>query len=107
MSSIILLILFGSIAWFWFDTLRCRETTKIVAQRLCKQLQLQLLDDTIIITKLRIKRNKNGRLSWQRSYQFEFSDGGNNRQKGIIIMLGSIVEILEMPDYVNRVISPV
>ena len=107
MSSIILLILFGSIIWFWFDTLKCREATKIVAKRVCKQLQLQLLDDTITITKLRAKRNTNGRLNWQRSYQFEFSDSGNNRQKGTIIMLGAVVEILEMPDYVNRVISPV
>ena len=106
MSSIILLILFGGIIWFWFDTLRCREATKIVAQRVCQQLQLQLLDDTIIITKLRAKRNKNGHLSWQRSYQFEFSDGGNNRQKGTIIMLGTVVEILEMPNY-DRVISQV
>jgi hypothetical protein len=77
-----------------------------VAQRLCKQHQLQLLDDTITITKLRAKRNKNGRLSWQRTYQFEFSDSGNNRQKGTIIILGIAVEILEMPD-INRIISPV
>ncbi|MBE9561863.1 MAG: DUF3301 domain-containing protein [Proteobacteria bacterium] len=106
MSSIIFLILLGSCIWFWFDTLKCREATKVVAQRVCKQLQLQLLDDTITIIKLRVKRNKNGRLSWHRTYQFEFSNSGNNRQKGIIIMLGIKLEILEMPD-TNRVISPV
>ncbi len=107
MGSIIFLIILGSCLWFWFDTLRCREATKVVAQRICKQLQLQLLDDTITIIKLRVKRNENGRLSWQRTYQFEFSDGGNNRQKGTIVTLGLKVEILEMPDYINRVISPV
>ncbi|MCK5877964.1 MAG: DUF3301 domain-containing protein [Candidatus Marithrix sp.] len=107
MDSIILLILFGGIIWFWVSTLQCREITKVVAQKTCKQFQLQLLDDTITITKLRVKRNENGRLSWQRTYQFEFSDSGNNRQKGTIVMFGTKVEILEMPDYMNRIISPV
>jgi hypothetical protein len=107
MNSIILLVILGMIAWFWSDTLHTLERAKAICKQVCGQLHLQLLDDTIALVRVRLKRNSRGRLKVQRTYQFEFSDGDNNRQRGIVIMRGIALEMLEMPGYMDRIISPV
>jgi hypothetical protein len=104
-NSVILLALLGVVAWFWFDTIQCQEIAKNICKHTCRQLQLQLLDDTIALKRVRLKRNQNGRLALQRTYQFEFSDGGNNRQQGMVIMRGIALEILDIPGYISRTIS--
>jgi hypothetical protein len=106
-TSIFLLILLGIVAWFWFDTLQCHERAKIICKHKCKELNLQLLDDTIALMRVRLKRNSRGRLNVQRMYQFEFTEGGNTRQHGTIIMLDIFLEMLEIPGYIQRTISPV
>ncbi|MEK8021868.1 MAG: DUF3301 domain-containing protein [Candidatus Parabeggiatoa sp.] len=107
MESIFLLALLGFGAWFWFDTQHSQEMAKSIAKEVCVQLHLQLLDDTIALVRVRLKRKKNGKLSLQRTYQFEFYDRGDKRLQGTIIMLGISLEMLELPGYMNRTISPV
>ncbi|EDN65795.1 conserved hypothetical protein [Beggiatoa sp. PS] len=68
---------------------------------------MQLLDDTIALVRVRLKRNSHGRLNLQRMYQFEFYEGNNIRQQGTIILLGIFLEMLEIPGYIQRTISPV
>jgi len=107
-NSLFLLIGLGIIAWFWFDTLQSREIAKTICKQTCGQQKLQLLDDTIVLKNMRLKRNHQGRLKVQRAYQFEFSENGSNtRQRGMVIMCGTVLEILELPGYLNRTISPV
>jgi len=105
MNSIILLVILGFIGWFWFDTLHSQERAKVICKQVCQNLHLQLLDDTIVLVRLRLRRNSRGRLMVQRTYQFEFFDG--ERQRGIVIMRGIALEMLEMPGYMDRIISPV
>lgn len=107
MNSLIVLTLLGIVVWFWFDMRRSQEIAKIICKRVCNQLQLQLLDDTVALVQVRLKRNSRGRLQVQKSYEFEFSDSGNNRQQGFVIMLGITLEMLELPGYMDRTISPV
>jgi hypothetical protein len=106
-SSIFFLILLSVMALFWFDTQRSQEVAKSICKQVCGQLHLQLLDDTIAIARIRFRRDDQGRWSVQRVYQFEFSDGGNNRQQGTVIMRGRTLEILELPGYMDRIISPI
>ncbi|HDN25902.1 MAG TPA: DUF3301 domain-containing protein [Thioploca sp.] len=105
-NSVILLILLGIVAWFWFDTQRSQEIAKAICKQTCGQLHLQLLDDTIALMRVRLKRNSRGRFSVQRTYQFEFYEQGSNRQQGTVIMRGITLELLEMPGHMNRIISP-
>ena len=105
-NSVMLLIVLGIVAWFWFDAQRTQEMAKTICKQVCSELHLQLLDDTIALVRVRLKRNNRGRFSVQRTYQFEFSEQGNNRQQGTLIMRGVVLELLEMPGYTNRIISP-
>ncbi len=48
---------------------------------------------------LRPARDENGHVSLRRVYQFEFSDNGDNRRGGSIVMMGGEVESLTMEPF--------
>ena len=43
---------------------------------------------TVAIAALKLARDDTGQVRIQRSYDFEYSDTGNNRLKGSVVMLG-------------------
>lgn len=102
-------ILAGAI-WFWFDSLRCREVATVICKRVCAQFHLQLLDDSVALSEIRLKRNQRGHLKIQRAYRFEFydnADSAEKRHQGTLLMRGVVLEMLELPGYMNRTFSPV
>jgi hypothetical protein len=76
------------LAWFWMDALRCKEIARAAGQRACQQVAAQFLDDTVEITKLRLRRNAHGQLALYREYRFEFTHNRDYRLRGEIVMLG-------------------
>jgi hypothetical protein len=78
----------AAIVWLWLDSLKAREAAIRAAREVCSAEGLQLLDFTVAIAGLKLARDGHGRLALQRSYQFEYSDTGNNRLKGSVVMLG-------------------
>lgn len=90
-----LAVLVGVI-WFFLDTLRARDAAVAAARNACAAEGLQLLDDTVAITALRPARNDEGRLTLRRAYEFEYSDSGDNRLKGGVVLLGREVEMINV-----------
>ena len=82
----ITIIVAGSL--LWIDSLRARERAVAAGRAACQRYQLLFLDDTVSFTRLRLARNEDGHLRIARTYTFEFSDTGNNRRHGSIVMLG-------------------
>lgn len=76
---------------FWYDTLRARETALAAGKALCEREGVQLLDETVSVTALGLGRDANGRLAIRRRYRFEYSDTGNNRREGCVVLLGTRV----------------
>lgn len=91
-SGLILLLALGFIVWFWRDTLRARETALQVARDTCTQQQLQLLDATVTLQRLNLRRLESGRLALLRTFLFSYSDTGDNRRTGFILMAGNRIE---------------
>ena len=91
-AAAILLIVAG--LWFWIDSLRARERALAAGRSACERYGVQLLDATVQFAKLRLARDHEGRVHFRRTYTFEFSDTGNNRRHGAIVMLGG--ELLDM-----------
>ena len=81
-------------AWFWFDSLRAREAAVDTARRACGTDGVMLLDETVALSALRLRRRANGAVSLLRVYRFEFSDTGNNRLEGNVTLLGAAVQAL-------------
>lgn len=80
--------------WFWFDSLRAREAAVETARRACAADGVLLLDDTVALTALRLRRGAGGTAALLRIYRFEFSDTGDNRLEGTVTLLGSAVQAL-------------
>ena len=90
------ILLLGGIAWLWLDSLKAREAAVRAAREVCTAEGLMLLDDTVAIASLKPARDDGGRLRLQRAYDFEYTDTGNNRLKGSVVMLGHHVAILNV-----------
>ena len=86
----------AGLAWLWLDSLRARETAVAAARAACNAEGLLLLDATVSIASLRLARDDDGRLKLQRAYDFEYSDTGDNRKNGSLVMLGHQVIVLNV-----------
>ncbi|MEK7991929.1 MAG: DUF3301 domain-containing protein [Thiotrichaceae bacterium] len=103
LTSILFILFLGTITWFWFDSLRILEIARTHSQRICAQYHLQLLDDSVSLTGIDLARNKLGRVVLQRNYRFEFHHQGENvRAQGDLIMRGTQLIMMDVPDYMDR-----
>ena len=96
-SAAILLIIAGG--WLWIDSLRARERALAAGRGACARYGVQLLDETVQFAKLRLARDGEGRLCLRRTYSFEFSDTGDNRRHGAIVMLGGELQDMQLEPY--------
>lgn len=95
-ADFVALVVLGLAAWLWLDSLRAREAGVQAARGACRREGVQLLDDTVSIRSLRFGRDEDGRLRLQRVYDFEFSDSGDDRQQGSVMLLGREVVMLDV-----------
>jgi len=91
--GLIALLLLG---WLWYDSLEAREAAVHSARAACEAEGLMFLDDTVGFRSLKPARDGEGRLKLQRTYDFEYSDTGNNRIHGSVVMLGKRVTLLNV-----------
>jgi hypothetical protein len=84
--SIVVILLIVILVLYILSNLRAREWAIFHASNLCKQYNVQLLDSSIVQTSLKISRDKDGKLCWQRSYSFEYSSDGLSRDIGKVIL---------------------
>lgn len=82
--------------WFWRDSLGAREQARAASSRACRQMGVQLLDDTVALERLWPRRDRDGRLKLERLYVFEFTDTGLRRQVGSVLLVGWRVVVLHM-----------
>lgn len=85
--------------FLWLDSLRARERAVKAGRAACERYALQFLDETVSFTRMRLRRDAEGQVRIARTYTFEFSDTGNNRRHGAIVMLGGELQDLQMEPY--------
>jgi hypothetical protein len=93
------IVLIAGGVFLWLDSLRARERAVQAGRTACQRYDLQFLDETVSFTKLRLARDREGQLKIARTYTFEFSDTGNNRRHGAIVMLGGELQDLQLEPY--------
>jgi hypothetical protein len=93
------IMLVVAVGFFWVDSLRARERALAAGRAACERNGLQLLDETVSGTGLRLARNDMGELRIRRVFVFEFSDNGNNRRRGSVVVLGAQVQDLYIEPY--------
>ncbi|MEA3410091.1 MAG: DUF3301 domain-containing protein [Pseudomonadota bacterium] len=100
MSTGIGLLMIALLTWFWVDSLRAREAALDRVASLCREMDIQLLDQTVRLGRLRPGRDRSGRMRFRRFYVFEYSLNGADRWHGVAIVLARFVEYvhIEHPD---------
>lgn len=89
MPSLILLMIAGAIAYAWWNAARAASEHAIeVGRAACRTAGVQLLDQTVHATGLRLRRRDDGRLGLERSFHFEYSHDGTDRQRGRMVFHG-------------------
>ena len=92
----------AALGWWWYDSMRARERALGIAGAACARDGLQFLDETVECVATRPARDDDGRLALRRTYRFEFSDDGNNRRAGTVVILGTAVESVHLEPFLIR-----
>ena len=87
-AELLLMLAVAAAVWFWFDSMRAHETAVAICKRACASEGVLLLDDTVALASLDLRRDGRGQRRLMRSYEFEFSDTGDNRLIGSVTLLG-------------------
>jgi hypothetical protein len=90
--------LFAAMAggWFFWDSLKAREAANAAMRTACKAERLLFLDDTVALESVWLTRDNDGHLKLRRVYGFEYSDTGQNRREGSVVMGGDTVSIVDV-----------
>jgi hypothetical protein len=97
MLELSILALFVAAGWFWMDSLQARDAALDAARRACEAENVQLLDWTVSMKKVGLGRDDEGRRRLRRTYEFEFSDSGDNRIGGSLVLVGRRLLALNLP----------
>lgn len=96
LADLVWLIIVVAIIYYWWLAKGIKEYALQRTRSHCKNLGLQLLDDSIALRGLWLKTNTQGKLQVWRSYNFDFSSQGDDRYQGRIILLGRAIENIQL-----------
>lgn len=91
MTLVILLVVVIILVLLWRTAMKSRENAMIFAQRTCKNWGVLLLDDTVALSKLRIRKSHGQWHIW-REYGFEFTYEGSKRYQAYLLFKGYQLE---------------
>jgi hypothetical protein len=83
--------------YFWHNALRARERARYLAHALCARVGLQLLDQTVALRRVRLRRIPGEGLRLLRCYRFDVSTDGNDRRDGSLDMIDGDVISYDLP----------
>ena len=96
LSNLLLLLALSGVVGLWLKLSVARERAIQEARRQCQQHGLQLLDETVGLRGVRLRRI-NGLRMIERCYGFEVSIDGDDREAGRLWMIGNALSGLSLP----------
>jgi len=80
--NLLCLVFVGLVTIYWWQSGLFKGRARQLAMEHCRQLDLQLLDQSMVITGFWPTQSSMGNLVFRRTYQFEFSSTGDRRYRG-------------------------
>jgi hypothetical protein len=84
--------LLALLAGFWHSSLAARELANRLATETCTNANVQMLDGTVAIHRLRLVRGGDAPLAWRRTYVFDYTEDGFSRKRGFVVLTGDTVD---------------
>lgn len=88
MSELLIILCIGVALLYWQSAVRCKEIAVKAARKECDLCGVQLLDQTVQQLKVSMSRDVSGQWRMWREYGFEYSQDGDERYSGNLILLG-------------------
>jgi hypothetical protein len=89
MPTLLVLMILAAMAFaFWSSARAAAERAEHVGRNACEVAGVQLLDQTVHASGLRLRRGHDGRLGFERSFRFEYSQDGVQRHVGRLVLRG-------------------
>ena len=90
MSGLLILMIVMTVGWAWWSSARAAaERAEELGRQACHAAGVQLLDQTVHANGLRLRRGEDGRLGFERSFRFEYSEAGDDRHVGKLVLRGN------------------
>jgi hypothetical protein len=83
--------------WVWQNALHTRDRARALARDLCARAGVQLLDQTVSLQRLRLRRIPGTGLRLLRCYGFEVSVEGHDRRRGSLDLLDGEIVSWDLP----------
>ena len=87
-TPLVVMILIGLGAAWWASARTAAERAAEVGRNACSAAGVQWLDQTVHADGLRLRRRRDGWLGLERSFRFEYSEDGQDRHIGRLVLLG-------------------
>ncbi len=96
LHALLLLIALAFVGMIWFRHDQLRRRALVAARRACSEAGMQLLDETVGLQRIRIRRDEGGWPRLHRIFAFEFSQSGNDRYAGWVEFGGETLLKVEL-----------
>ncbi len=94
MTPLYVLFAGALLAWWWHASVEARDRANRAALGACEQGRVQLLDGTVAFKSVRVGRDSHGALVLKRTYLFDYSEDGESRRHGFVLLSGREVELV-------------
>jgi len=89
MATLFWLMVAGVLGFAWFSASRAAaERAEEVGRNACRASGVQWLDQSVHATGLRLGRGDDGRFGLERTFRFEYSEDGEDRHVGRLVLRG-------------------
>ena len=85
---------------FWWRSDKIKHDALAHVLRYCKNQNLQLLDQTLVLRGVWLVRDQKDSLIFRRRYSFEFTSTGEVRYQGRIVLYGAILHRMDLEAYI-------
>lgn len=87
-SLIVLMIVGAALFAYWNAARAAAEHAKQLGQNACAAAQVMWLDESVHASGIRVRRNEDGKLGFERTFRFEYSHDGVDRHVGRMVLRG-------------------
>ena len=106
MSTLPILMILAAMTFaFWSASRAAAERAIQLGGDACQAAGVQLIDQTVHATGLRLTRGEDGRLGFDRSFRFEYSEDGTDRHIARLVLRGHRLISFSGPLRATSVIS--
>jgi hypothetical protein len=97
-TTLLLLVAFGFGAFFWSQARRAAEQARALGSDACRRAGVQLLDQSVSLHRVALRRGESGWLQLLREYRFDYSRDGVDRLRGSLALQGGRLLWITSPE---------